>query len=97
MKMRMEKYVSASEDWKTMKDNSRKVCREIEKALGQEEDFKLDMMAHYFFNPICIAKGYLMLALEEKNGEIKILKAIEAINRVENVVKNVVTNRMIRE
>ena len=66
-------------------------------ALEQERQFKLDT-AHYFFNPIAIAKGYLQLALEEKGEEEdKIRKAIKAIERVENVVKNVTQKGEIRE
>ena len=67
----------------------------MKRALEQEREFKLKT-AHYFFNPITIAKGYLQLTMEE-NGKDKILKAIEAIERVEKVVKNIITKGEIRE
>ena len=70
--------------------------REVERALKEEQKFKM-ATAHYFFNPIAIAKGYLDLALEEGDGEDKIKKAIEAITRVEKVVKNVTKRGEIRE
>lgn len=65
------------------------------KALEQERRFKLKT-AHHFFNPLCIAKGYLELALEdaEKN---KIEKALQALERVENVIKNVTKRGEIHE
>ena len=70
--------------------------QQVVKALQEEKEFKMKT-AHYFFNPIAIAKGYLELAMEEKDGKDKILKAIEAINRVEKVVKNVTQRGEIRE
>jgi len=60
----------------------------LKEALQNEKEFKLKT-AHYFFNPIAIAKGYLELAMEEGGEKEKIKKAIIAINRVEKVVKNV--------
>ncbi|MCD6447528.1 MAG: PAS domain S-box protein [Thermoplasmata archaeon] len=60
----------------------------IRKALEKEREFKL-RTAHYFFNPIAIAKGYLSLAIEEGDGKEKIEKAIHAIERVEKVIKNI--------
>ena len=68
----------------------------MKEALEKEREFKLKT-AHYFFNPICIAKGFLELALEEEDGKDKILKAIEAIKRVENVVKNITKRGEIHE
>ncbi|HEC75685.1 MAG TPA: hypothetical protein ENI33_00295 [Thermoplasmatales archaeon] len=55
-------------------------------------------IAHYFFNPIVIAKGYLDL-LSEKNVEDrdKIEKIRTAIERIEAVVKNIVINGKIAE
>jgi len=61
--------------------------------------FKEDV-AHYFFNPICIAKGYLQLAMdgekdiEERNKMEKVKTAIE---RIEAVVRNIVMNGKITE
>ncbi|RLF44393.1 MAG: hypothetical protein DRN29_08545 [Thermoplasmata archaeon] len=60
----------------------------ILEALKKEREFKLKT-AHYFFNPIAIAKGYLSLALEEGDGEDKIRKAMHAVERVEKVIKNI--------
>lgn len=72
-----------------------KAEEEMKRALDEERQFKLET-SHYFFNPICIAKGYLELAKEE--GDIdKINKALDAINRVEKVVKNIVTKGEIKE
>ena len=68
----------------------------MKEALEKEREFKL-RTAHYFFNPICIARGFLELALEEEDGKDKILKAIEAIKRVEKVVKNITKRGEIRE
>lgn len=68
----------------------------MKRALEQEKQFKL-RAAHYFFNPIAIAKGYLSLALEEKDDKEKIMKAIKAIDRVEKVVKNITQRGVITE
>jgi len=66
--------------------------------LKQEREFKL-RAAHYFFNPIAIAKGFLDLTMEEVKGEQK--KKLEAargaIERVEKVVKNVIQRGEIYE
>ncbi|RLF34236.1 MAG: hypothetical protein DRN07_00480 [Thermoplasmata archaeon] len=76
--------------------NAAKLHKRMERALEQEREFKM-ATAHYFFNPICIAKGFLELALEEEDGKDKIAKAIAAISRVESVVKNVTQRGEIRE
>jgi len=61
----------------------------VKEALEKEREFKL-RTAHFFFNPLAIAKGYLQLALDEKDDiETKIKRAMKAIERVEKVVKNV--------
>ena len=77
----------------------KKMEEELRKAYEQEKEFKLKT-AHYFFNPIVIAKGYLEVAKEEENKQ-RILeaidKAIDAINRIERVVKNVIEKGEIRE
>lgn len=72
-----------------------KAEEEMKRALDEEKQFKLET-AHYFFNPIAIAKGYLQLAKEERDID-KIKKAFDAITRVEKVVKNIVTKGEIRE
>lgn len=71
----------------------------MKQALDREMVFKLKT-AHHFFNPLCIAKGYLSLFLEKENGEghtEEIRKAIEAIDRIQNVVANIVRRGEIRE
>lgn len=75
-----------------------KAEEEMKRALEQEREFKL-RAAHYFFNPLCIAKGYLDLMTDEIGGKEKErLETIRgAIGRVENVVKNVVLTGEIRE
>ncbi|MEM2715595.1 MAG: hypothetical protein QW762_02680, partial [Candidatus Thermoplasmatota archaeon] len=71
----------------------------IDESLAKEKIFR-EEIAHYFFNPIAIAKGYISL-LEEKeldpDTSIKIGKIKEAIERIENVVKNIVMNGQIKE
>ncbi|KAA0006797.1 MAG: PAS domain-containing protein [Thermoplasmata archaeon] len=64
----------------------------------REKNFRLKT-AHYFFNPLAIAKGYMGLMAEELNEDEreKVLKAINAISRVENVIKNFVTRGEIAE
>ena len=71
---------------------------EMKRALQQEREFKLKA-AHYFFNPIAIAKGYIDVMMDEVGEEEK--KRLEiirhAIGRVEKVVKNVVSKGEIKE
>ena len=64
----------------------------------RERNFRLKT-AHYFFNPLAIAKGYMGLMTEElgESEKEKVLKAIHAIDRVENVIKNFVTRGEIAE
>jgi PAS domain S-box-containing protein len=71
---------------------------EIERALEQERRFKLET-AHFFFNPICIAKGYLELMVEPlpEIEKKKLKAAMDAINRIEKVVKNVTQKGEIHE
>jgi len=71
---------------------------ETKRALELEKQFKLEA-AHYFFNPIAIAKGYLELAMEEvpEKQKEKLKAAKHAISRVEKVVKNVTQRGEIRE
>ncbi|RLF47557.1 MAG: hypothetical protein DRN10_03730, partial [Thermoplasmata archaeon] len=76
----------------------KKAEEEMKRVLEEERRFKMDT-AHYFFNPITIAKGYLHLAMEEAPDECKkkIESAYHAITRVEKVVKNVTQRGEIRE
>jgi len=75
-----------------------KAEEEMMRALEQERKFKLEA-AHYFFNPIAIAKGCLDLAMEELPEEKrkKLKSAKYAIGRVEKVVKNVTQRGEIHE
>ena len=69
--------------------------REMEQALKLEREIK-NRIAHYFLNPIAIAKGFLMLSIEErKNDEIK--KALNAIERIEKIVENIIRKGRIEE
>ncbi|HDN50575.1 MAG TPA: PAS domain S-box protein, partial [Thermoplasmatales archaeon] len=94
-KVRLELAMDITDRVKA-EEKLQRAYREVERALKEEQKFKM-ATAHYFFNPIAIAKGYLDLALEEGDGEDKIKKAIEAITRVEKVVKNVTKSGEIRE
>ena len=74
-----------------------KAEEKMREALEKEREFKL-RTAHYFFNPIAIAKGYLQLAMDEKNDTLpKIKKAMHAINRIEKVIKNITQKGEITE
>ncbi|MCD6171600.1 MAG: PAS domain S-box protein [Thermoplasmata archaeon] len=69
--------------------------KEMEQALKLEREIK-NRIAHYFLNPIAIAKGFLMLSIEErKNDEIK--KALNAIERIEKIVENIIRKGRIEE
>jgi len=73
----------------------KKAEEELNKALKKEIDFRLKT-AHYFFNPIAIAKGFLILAIEKgENGKLK--KVLKALERVEKVIKNIVEKGEITE
>ena len=57
-------------------------------------------ISHYFFNPLIIAKGYLDLLLGkeiDKEDKIKIRKVKNAIERIENVIRNIVVEDRIAE
>lgn len=64
---------------------------EMRRALEQESRFKKET-AHYFFNPICIAEGYLYLAMNRVSPEEKetLEKILHAVQQIEKIVKNVV-------
>ena len=90
----LQGFVNVTKDLterKVMEEKIMNAYEQVKKALEKEREFKRDT-AHYFFNPIAIAKGYLSLALEEvdkKESKENIEKAIVAISRVEKVVKNI--------
>jgi len=66
-----------------------KAEEEMRRIIEEEKKFKMDT-AHYFFNPITIAKGYLDLVMREipEEQREKVEAAYHAISRVEKVVKN---------
>jgi PAS domain S-box-containing protein len=81
-----------------LRDETAKIAAEqaMARALQEERQFKL-ATAHYFFNPICIAKGFLEMAAEEPDNRKHIGKALDAIDRIETVVKNVTQRGEITE
>jgi len=83
---------------KEAEEKLQKAYKEVKRALEQEKVFKLKT-AHYFFNPLCIAKGYIDLTMEELPEEQreKLKAARHAIERVEKVVENVTQRGEIRE
>ena len=76
----------------------KKAEEEVKRMLEKEKEFKR-WTAHYFFNPICIAKGHLSILMEEvpEKYSKRIQKALHAIERVEKVVYNIVTRGEIKE
>ncbi len=74
------------------------LSEEKNRALEKEREFKL-MTAHYFFNPICIAEGFLDMVLKEvpPSTREKLENVRIAVQRIKKVVKNVVEKGEIRE
>ena len=78
------------------------ISQKIRAALTGEKNivkkFKAET-AHYFFNLLCIAEGYLHLAIDKVPPEEKekIEKALQALERIENVVENIVKRGEIHE
>lgn len=60
-------------------------------SLGRERMCK-EAISHHFFNPLAIAKGYLQLASDKCDGDIKDkLSAIDiALDRIEKTVKTII-------
>ncbi len=83
---------------KQAEEERKQALAEMERALDLEKRFKADA-AHFFLNPIAIAKGYMELAVEEipEEPEEKISRAQRAIKRVETVIKNIVEKGEIHE
>jgi len=71
---------------------------EMERALKLEKHFKADA-AHFFLNPIAIAKGYMDIHMENIDDEEQqhVTAAREAITRIEAVIKNIVEKGEIHE
>ncbi len=69
------------------------------KEMHEKERKFIEDTSHYFFNPICVAKGYIELIRERINGEEKNMleKANQALTRLEKIVKNIVTRGEIHE
>ena len=76
----------------------KKEKKKMQKVLERERKF-LEEISHYFFNPLCIAKGYLDLSIPNADPSMKRKLEItkEAVTRVENVVKHIVTEGKIYE
>ncbi len=83
---------------KEMEIKLRESNEKMRKTLEKEKRF-LEEISHYFFNLLCIAKGYLDLSIpcaeESLRRKLEITK--EAIIRVENVVKHIVMEGKIYE
>ncbi|MFO8133674.1 MAG: PAS domain S-box protein [Thermoplasmatota archaeon] len=72
--------------------------RRMEQAVERERRF-IEDVSHHFFNPLCIAKGYLNLSMRDVDPEVqrKLQITRDAVDRMENVVKNVVRDGTICE
>ncbi len=100
MEPRFKYYDGITDDEKReMEGEIKGPYEEAKRALERERKF-IEDTSHYFFNPICVAKGYLDLHLqrdmsEEARGELEAIK--RAVERIERTVKNVVTRGEIHE
>ena len=72
--------------------------KKMKEMIERERRF-IEDISHYFFNPLCIAKGYIDLSLKEATPELKRKLEITrtAVDRVETVVKHVVMEGKIYE
>ena len=72
--------------------------KKMQKVLEKERKF-LEEISHYFFNPLCIAKGYLDLSIPNADPDLRRRLEItkQAVTRVETVVKHIVTEGKIYE
>ncbi len=78
-----------------MLESIEKSEKKIKELLEKEREFRL-RTAHYFLNPLCIAKGYLQLLTEDRKDD-RIEKVLKAIERVESVVRNIISKGEIKE
>jgi len=72
---------------------------EARRAFLREKIFR-ESVAHHFFNPLVIARGYVQLVIDDmpESDKKKRLEAAKiAIGRIEAVVSNVIKNGDIRE
>lgn len=83
---------------KQLEDDYVRSRRQMKQAVERERRF-IEDVSHHFFNPLCIAKGYLNLSMREADPETRRKLEItrDAVNRVETVVKNVVRDGTICE
>jgi len=83
---------------KEMEMNLIDAHEKMQKVLERERKF-LEEVSHYFFNPLCIAKGYLDLSIPNADPQLRRKLEItkQAVSRVENVVKHIVTEGRIYE
>lgn len=88
-------FIGGDDELKRLSITINRMLDTLEKTFEKEKRFRL-RTAHYFLNPIAIAKGYLQLAIEERNINY-IGKAINAIERIEKVIKNVIEKGEIKE
>jgi signal transduction histidine kinase len=72
--------------------------QEITRIADREKRFVEDI-SHYFFNPLCIAKGYIDLSMRDADPILRRNLEItrDAVDRVETVVKHVVMEGRIYE
>ncbi len=80
-------------------DMVKQMERNLQSQLCRERLFK-ECISHHFFNPLCIAQGYLQLVLNrESNGddEAMLEAARQALARIETVVKNVIYDGELKE
>lgn len=80
-------------------DDELEIVEYVDRAYEKVKLFK-ERVAHHFFNPLVIAKGYLNLLLAKNldaDSKESIEKAKTAIERIEAVVKNIVINGEISE
>ncbi len=83
---------------KEMEDKIKDVNKKMKRVLEKERKF-LEEVSHYFFNPLCIAKGYLELSIPNADPALrkKLETTKQAVIRVENVVKHIVMEGKIYE
>jgi len=83
---------------KEMEDKLKDANERMKRVLEKEKKF-LEEVSHYFFNPLCIAKGYLELSIPNADPSLrkKLETTKQAVIRVENVVKHIVMEGKIYE
>lgn len=83
---------------KQLEDEYLRSRRRMERAMERERHF-IEDVSHHFFNPLCIAKGFLNLSMRDADSEVqrKLKITRDAVARMETVVKNVVRDGHICE